>query len=114
MGVRIRKDSDGVKVVVARCDHNGCNKTATRRTKVRRYNRKSGYNKVTRKDPERPFPYWREAFSGGRNPFHLKSGLWPEEVKAYCDAHDPPEETEPEETKEEMVGEPAQLFLFED
>ena len=127
MGVKIRKGSDKVEVVVARCDHPGCKKTATRKKTVFGYDRKSGHDRKTIREPRNPFPYWRKVFaSSKKNPFLLKQeGSWPEEVKAYCDAHDPPEEETVAEKTEggtrelgatqlSLFPEPVQMSFFED
>ena len=126
MGVKVRRGRDKREEVVVSCDHDGCKKVAVRKMEVFWYNRENGHQKVTVRNPRKPFPYWRKVFGDNRykNTFHLQEGSWPEGVRAYCNAHDPPEETEPETEEAErterlaeqppLFSEPTQMTLFED
>ena len=118
MGVQVRKGRDGREEVMVSCDHPGCNKKAVRKKEVSWYNRKNGHTTDTKRDPQRPFPYWRKVFSNNRykNPFHLYGGSWPEGVKAYCDNHNHlyEETREPDATQLSLFPEPTQITLFED
>ncbi len=90
MTVSVRTLPDGRKEIRCKCDHNGCGKTATRKTVRYHYDRETGRMRTSVSKPRMPFFYWQKVFAGGRNPFYLFATdvhYFPDGVSAYCAEH---------------------------